>query len=49
MKIPRIEYEVYYPLYGVKLEKLNLSVCEDLKIEITIPVSINEEDIDKYN
>ena len=49
MKIPKIEYEVYYPLNGDKLEKLNLSICEDTKIDISIPVSINEDDLDKHN
>ena len=49
MKIPIIQYEIYFPLHGEKLEKLNLSICENMKVEISIPVSINEEDIDKYN
>ena len=49
MKIPKIEYEVYYPLKSTNLEKLNLSVCEDTKVELAIPVSINEADLEKYN
>ena len=49
MKIPKIEYEVYYPLNSINLEKLNLSVCEDTKVELAIPVSINEADLEKYN
>ena len=49
MKIPKVEYEIYYPLYGNIYEKLDLSLCEDIKILISIPVSINEDDIDKYN
>ena len=48
MKIPKIEYEVYYNLYGRNLVKLNLSVCEDTKIHISLPAEINE-DLDKYN
>ena len=49
MKIPKIEYEVYYPLYNSNnLTKLNLTSCQDTKIEISIAVSINE-DLDKYN
>ena len=49
MKIPKIEYEVYYPLYNSKnLTKLNLSICKDTKIEISISVKINGS-IDKYN
>ena len=48
MKIPRIEYEIYYPIYNNNnLIKLNLSICN--KININIPIIINENDIDKYN
>ena len=49
MKVPRIEYEVYYPLYENKLFLLNLSICKDIKINIDIPIIINEKDIDKLN
>jgi hypothetical protein len=38
MEIPQIEYEVYYPLNGSKLKKLDLSKCKDLKIELNIPI-----------
>ena len=49
MKIPKIEYEVYYPLHGNNnLTKLDLSICKDTKIEISIAVKINDK-IDKYN
>ena len=48
MKIPKIEYEVYYPLYNENLNKLNLTFCKGKKIDISIPISIND-DIDKYN
>ena len=48
LKIPKIEYEIYYPLNGHDLIKLNLTVCKDNKIDIFIPVSIND-DLDKYN
>ena len=49
MKIPKIEYEIYYPLYNsYNLTKLNLTSCQDTKIEISIAVSI-DEDLDKYN
>ena len=48
INIPKIEYEVYYPLDNKNLFLLNLSFCESTEIEITIPVSINN-DIDKYN
>ena len=48
MKIPKIEYEVYYPLYNDELIKLDLIVCKNTKITTSIPVSIND-DINKYN
>ena len=48
MKIPKIEYEVYYSLYNETLFRLNLEECKDIKIDISIPVSI-KDNIDKYN
>ena len=49
MKIPKILYEVYSILYNDSyLIKLNLSHCQDTKIEISIPVEINDI-IDKYD
>ena len=48
MKIPKIDYEVYYPIYDNNLTKLNLTWCKGTKIEISIPVKINDN-IDKYN
>ena len=48
MKIPKIEYEVYYPLFGDDLIKLNLTICKNTKIDISIPVAITD-DLDKYN
>ena len=42
MKIPKLEYEVYYPLNNSKdLTKLNLTLCEGTKVEISISVDIN--------
>ena len=50
MKIPKVEYELYYPLYSINnLTKLNLSLCEDRKIEISISVDINNDTLDKYD
>ena len=49
MKVPKIEYEVYFPLKGDNLEKLDLSICDDTKIELSIPVSINEKDLEKHD
>ena len=50
MKIPKLEYEVYYPLNndGNELIKLNLTSCKGTKIEISIKVEINDS-LDKYN
>ena len=48
MKIPKIEYEVYYPLKGKNLTKLNLTVCEDTKVDISIPVLLTEN-MEKHN
>ena len=47
MKIPKIEYEIYYFLNNT-LTKLNISSCEGTKIEISIKVEINDT-FDKYN
>ena len=48
MKIPKIEYEVYYPSNSGNLSKLNLTVCTGMKADVYIPVKIND-DIEKYN
>ena len=46
---PKVEYDVYYPLNGTNLTKLDLSICENEKITISIPINISTSDIDKYN
>ena len=46
---PNVEYEIYYPLSDNKLEKANLTLCSDLKIEISIPANLSLNEIDKYN
>ena len=48
LKIPKTEYEVYYPLFGDSLIKLNLTACENLKIDLRIPVALSD-DIKKLN
>ena len=48
MKIPKVEYGVYYLLHNQSLSKLNLDSCLNTKIDISIPVSINDN-LDKYN
>ena len=45
---PLIEYEVFYPLYGENNEILDLNLCNDTNIELSIPIIINDT-IDKYN
>ena len=46
MLIPIIEYEIY----NIKTkEKLNLSICKNDKIDISIPININENNLYKYN
>ena len=49
MKIPKMEYEIYYPLNNnEELKKLNLTYCKDIKIDISISVKIDGQ-LDKYN
>ena len=49
MKIPKVEYEVYYPLHKTNnLIKLDLALCKDTKVEISIAVKVNGE-LDKFN
>ena len=43
IKIPKIEYEIYYPLNGENLAKLDLSVYKNERIEIAIPVELKDE------
>ena len=38
MKIPKVEYNVYSKLSGKYLIKLNLSVCENTKVYLSIPI-----------
>ena len=48
MKAKKVEYNVYSKLSGKNLEKLNLSICENTKISINIPIQISDN-IDKFN
>ena len=51
MKIPKLEYGVYYPLHNHNnqtLTKLNLSYCKNTKYEVSIAAEINDT-LDKYN
>ena len=49
MKIPKIEYEIYYNNEKGELTKLDLSVIEGCAVDISIPVKIEEGDIEKYD
>ena len=44
--IPVIGYDVFHPK---NYSKLNLDYCKDVSINYNIPVSINEEEISKYD
>ena len=48
MKIPKIDYAVYYKLNGTNLIRLNLSICDNSTISLSVPVEINEN-LDKLN
>ena len=49
MKIPKVDYDIYYPFNNDNnLTKLDLNLCKGTKIEISLPVKINDN-IDKYN
>ena len=48
MKIPKIEYNVFCKLFDSNMIKLNLTVCDNTPIDLTVPIVINE-DIDKLN
>ena len=49
MKIPKIEYDVYYKLNETYFEKLNLSICNQTKLSLSIPVEIDDLNLDKLN
>ena len=46
---PKVEYEVYYPSLENHLKKANLSLCSDVKIDVSIPINLSSNEIDKYN
>ena len=48
LKIPKVEYDVYYLNSNNNFEKLDLSICKGQKIEVSIPVKVNEN-IDIFN
>ena len=48
MKIPKIEYDIYCKLNGSYLVKLDKTVCNEIKVDIFIPIIISEN-IDELN
>ena len=48
MKIKKVEYDVYCKLYQSNSTKLNLSICKNVKIFLSLPIIISEN-IDKFN
>ena len=48
MKTSKVEYDVYCKLFGKNLIKLNLTVCNNSKISIYLPIEITGN-LDKYN
>ena len=48
MAVPSFEYELLFPLNGSNLQKLNLTVCKDVKVKIDIPFNLTN-DLEKYN
>ena len=47
-KIPKMEYDIYSKLFGINLIKLNITVCGNRKIKISIPIELTEN-LDKLN
>ena len=47
--IQKVEYEVYYNFTKNNLTKLNLTVCKNIEIAISIPKEIPMNELDKYN
>ena len=45
----KVEYDVYYPFNDNNFTKLNLTICKDTKVDISIPAIIPVNELDKYN
>ena len=48
MKIPKVIFDVYCKLNDTNLIKLDLSICENNRVEISMPIKI-DENLDKLN
>ena len=46
IKMPIVQYKIYK---GKGRENLDLRICDEIKIDILVPVSINEDELYKYN
>jgi len=46
LNMPIVEYEIYHPR---NYSRLDLSICEEYKINILVPVSINEDEFYLYD
>jgi len=49
MKIQKIEYEFYCPLFNQTLFKLDLSICHNILINVSIPINISSDNLDLFN
>ena len=43
MKIPLVEYEIYHFVNGENLQKLNITDCQNVDIDISIPIILDKE------
>ena len=48
MAVPSFEYELLYTIETQNLQKLNLTICKDVKVKIDIPFNLTD-DLEKYN
>ena len=46
---PTVEYQIFYPLNGLKLEQLDLTLCEGDGISLLISFNMTEGEDDLYN
>ena len=44
--MPIVEYEIYHPY---TLKKIDLNICIEDKIQISVPVKVNESNLEKHN
>ena len=49
MQIPKIVFDPYKKENDTNLMKLDLSFCSNIKMNILIPIDLNNENLDKYN